>query len=127
MDLFTRDDLKTLLAESQTGCVSIFMPTHPGRTAHEVKEVVPAAAEGHTETLFVARGRRCWGTFDPASGQVEEHAQEGPGAEDLLNLAAAHTLRHGRPVHALEPAQMPDRGPVAAIYRLPLPKRGKRP
>ncbi len=98
-----------------------------GRTAHDLKEVVPAAAEGHIETLFVAQGRQCWGTYDPASGQVKEHAEGGPGAEDLLNLAALHTLQHGQHVYALEPERMPDRGLAAAIYRLPLPKRGKRP
>ena len=30
MDLFSRDDLKTLLAEHRTPCVSIFMPPHRG-------------------------------------------------------------------------------------------------
>jgi hypothetical protein len=30
MDLITREDLKTLLAEPRTPCVSIFMPTHRG-------------------------------------------------------------------------------------------------
>lgn len=30
MDLFTREDLKKLLAEPRTPCVSIFMPTHRG-------------------------------------------------------------------------------------------------
>ncbi len=30
MDLFTRDDLKTLLAEHPSPCISLFMPTHRG-------------------------------------------------------------------------------------------------
>jgi len=30
MDLFTRDDLKTLLAELPSPCVSLFMPAHRG-------------------------------------------------------------------------------------------------
>jgi hypothetical protein len=30
MDLFTRDDLKTLLAEHPSPCISLFMPAHPG-------------------------------------------------------------------------------------------------
>src|SRR5271157_4819514 len=30
MDLFTRDDLKTLLAEHPSPCISLFMPAHRG-------------------------------------------------------------------------------------------------
>jgi hypothetical protein len=30
MDLFTRDDLKTLRAEHPSPCVSLFMPAHRG-------------------------------------------------------------------------------------------------
>jgi hypothetical protein len=30
MDLFTRDDLQTLLAEHPSPCVSLFMPAHCG-------------------------------------------------------------------------------------------------
>jgi hypothetical protein len=98
-----------------------------GRTAHEVNEIIPAAYEGHIETLFVAKGKQRWGKFDPASGQLEEHAQEELGNEDLLNLAVTHTLLHGRSVYAVEPEKMPDAGLLAAVYCLPLAKRGKRP
>jgi hypothetical protein len=98
-----------------------------GRTAHTVKEIVPAAYEGRLETLFVARRRRCWGQFDPTTGRVEEHDREEPGDEDLLNLATVHALRHGRTVCAVEPEQMPDGDLLAAILCLPLARRGKRP
>ena len=98
-----------------------------GRTACEVADVVPAACGGQIETLFVARDSRCWGKFDPVTGQLETHDQECPGDEDLLNLAAAHTLLHGRTVYALEPREMPDGALSAAVFCLPLAKRGKRP
>jgi hypothetical protein len=96
-----------------------------GRTAHEVREVVPAACEGRIETLFVALGRQRWGKFDPVGGRLEEHEQEKPGDSDLLNLAATHTLGHGRSVYAVEPEKMPDTGLLAAVYCLPLAKRGR--
>ncbi|MBI3407813.1 MAG: hypothetical protein HY040_05590 [Planctomycetes bacterium] len=98
-----------------------------GRTSHELTEIVAAAHEGRSETLFVAEGRHCWGTFDSVGSQVEEHAEEQPGDEDLLNLAAASTLEHDRTVYAVRPDKMPEKGPVAAIYCLPLAKRGSRP
>jgi hypothetical protein len=98
-----------------------------GRTASELERVVEAAHRGEVETLFVALGRHRWGRFDPATGRVEEHERPGPGDEDLLNLAAIHTLRHGRTVYAVGPEQVPEGAPLAAIFCLPLAKRGKRP
>lgn len=92
-----------------------------------LETVVAAAHAGRVETLFVARGRQVWGLFDPAAGRVERHAQAVFGDVDLLDLAAAHTLGHGRTVYAVEPQQVPSGTDVAAIFHLPLPKHGKRP
>ena len=94
-----------------------------GHTEADLKQVVPAAYHGEVETLFVALGRQRWGRFDPATGRVEEHERPEPGDEDLLNLAAAHTLRHGRTVYAVGPEQVPDGAPLAAIFCLPLARR----
>jgi len=79
------------------------------------------------ETLFVALGRQVWGVFDPTTGRVELHREAPFGDVDLLDLAAAHTLLHGRTVYAVEPEQVPSNTDVAAIFCLPLPKHGKRP
>ena len=98
-----------------------------GRTASNLKEIVSAASRGQIETLFVARDQQCWGKFDPSTGQVDEHAREEPGDEDLLNVAALHTLRHGGTVYAVEPGQVPEGDLIAAVFCLPLAKRGKRP
>ncbi len=93
----------------------------------DLEAVVPAAHAGRVETLFVALGRQVWGVLDPATGRVERHAEAAVGDADLLDLAAAHTLMHGRTVYAVEPAQVPSNTDVAAIFCLPLPKHGKRP
>jgi hypothetical protein len=111
-----------------------------GRASGDLEPVVAAAYEGRVETLFVALGRQVWGTFDPARGRVERHRSpvplspadqrdraEGSGDVDLLDLAAAHTLRHGRTVYAVESEQVPSGTDVAAIFCLPLAKHGKRP
>jgi hypothetical protein len=98
-----------------------------GHTAGAVAEVVPAAFAGKVDTLWVAANRQCWGRFDPDARQVEEHAQPQPGDEDLLNLAAVSVLGHGRTVYAVEPAQVPDDGLMAALLHRPLPRHGKRP
>jgi hypothetical protein len=98
-----------------------------GRTSADLREIVPTAYRGEIETFFASPGRPRWGRFDPEIGMVQEHDSEGPGSEDLLNVAAVHTLLHGHKVFAPSPAEMPRGVPAAAIFCLPLAKHGKRP
>jgi hypothetical protein len=97
-----------------------------GKATADAKRVIPAAYRGEVETLFLALGEHLWGTLDPSTSVMELHAQREAGDEDLLNVAAIHTLRHGNTVFALPPDGVPGGGPLAAIYHLPLPKHGKR-
>jgi hypothetical protein len=94
-----------------------------GRTANDVAEVVLAAYVGHIAVLFVARGRQQPGAFDPARAVIEVHEEPRPGDEDLLNLAAVHTLLHAGTVYVTEPEKVPGGGPRAAIYWLPLARK----
>jgi hypothetical protein len=96
-----------------------------GRTAAVLEQIVPAAYQGQVETLLVARGPEIWGRFDPATHAVVRHARPQPGDEDLANLAAIHALLHGGKVYVLAPEQMPDRVEAAAVFHLPLAKRGR--
>jgi hypothetical protein len=82
-----------------------------------VKEALLAAHHGRVDTLFVALGRQVWGAFDPEADTVVIHDQAQPGDLDLLDLAAAETLLKGGAVFAVEPDQVPDQGPLAAIFR----------
>jgi len=93
----------------------------------DLEAVVAAAYQGRVETLFVSLGRQAWGVLDPAAGKVELHKKALFGDVDLLDLAAAHTLTHGRTVYAVQPEHLPSGTDVAAIFCLPLPKHGKRP
>lgn len=97
-----------------------------GKATADATRVILAAYRGEVETLFVAPGQHLWGTLDQATGELELHEKREVGDEDLLNVAAIHTLRHGNTVFALPPDGVPGGGPLAAIYHLPLPKRGKR-
>jgi hypothetical protein len=97
-----------------------------GRIANDPREVVAAAWRGEIQYLFVALGREQWGTFDPASQRAEIHEQAAPGDEDLLNLAAVYALSHKRTVYAVEPDQVPDRSPLAAMFWLPIGERGSK-
>jgi hypothetical protein len=95
--------------------------------SRDLEEVVAAAYEGRVETLFVALGRQVCGIFDPAAARIEEHKEASFGDVNLLDLAAAHALAHGRTVYAVEPDQVPGGADVAAIFCHPLPKHGKGP
>jgi hypothetical protein len=43
--------------------------------------------------------------------------KENDGSGDLLDFAAAHTFLNGGTVYAVNPPEMPDDGPVAALFR----------
>jgi hypothetical protein len=85
----------------------------------EIAEIVPAAFYDRVDTLFVARGRQRWGSFDPASGSVRLGEKEQSGEEDLLDTAAAYTLINGGTVYAPEPEKMPRQTLAAAVFRFP--------
>jgi Bacterial archaeo-eukaryotic release factor family 7 len=88
-----------------------------GRTSNEVREVVPAAWDGRVDVLFVAVGVRIWGTFASDTRTIEI-GDEAPGqSEDVLNLAAIHTVLNRGTVYAVPPAEMPDETPAAAVLR----------
>ncbi|MDX2151575.1 MAG: hypothetical protein SFV54_12630 [Bryobacteraceae bacterium] len=88
-----------------------------GKGSEKIPEVVAAAHQGRVDTLFVGLGLQHWGRFDPSSYQVELHREAQPGDEDLLDFAALQTLLHGGRVYALDPDKVPDKLPLAAIYR----------
>jgi hypothetical protein len=98
-----------------------------GLTSADLAVIVAAAHEGKVETLFAYPGPPLWGHCDPATGRVDMCLGAKKEAEDLVNLAAIDTLRHGQTVFGLEPGMMPEARPMAAIFCLPLHKRGKRP
>ncbi|MEK7862347.1 MAG: hypothetical protein AAB295_03680 [Chloroflexota bacterium] len=88
-----------------------------GRTSNDVREVLPAAWDGRIDGLFAAVGVRIWGAFAPDTRTIEI-GDEAPGQnEDLLNLAAIHTVLNRGTVYAVPPAEMPDETPVAAVLR----------
>lgn len=88
-----------------------------GLTSSDLGEIVPAAVHGRVGILFVASGRRLWGSFDAESGAVERHEEMGDGSEDLLEIASIQTFLNGGRVFILSPEKMPDTGDLAALFR----------
>ncbi|MCG6134935.1 MAG: hypothetical protein MET45_09760 [Nostoc sp. LLA-1] len=88
-----------------------------GQTASNITEAVSAAYYQRVDSLFVPVGQQKWGHFDPETGRVEVHPQQEAGDEDLMDLAAVHTLLNGGTVYAVEPEQVPGAAPLAAVLR----------
>lgn len=87
------------------------------RASDDVKTVLPAAAYGRVDILFLARGIQLWGDFDPQAGTTRLYAEAGPANVDLLDMAAAETIKNGGSVYVVEPADMPGETPVSGIFR----------
>ncbi len=81
------------------------------------REVVIAAMEGRIATLFVNPCRLQWGVVDQAQQQIDVHGAFEPGDEDLLEVAAAETLRRGGEVYATDEDEFPGSESVAALFR----------
>ncbi len=88
-----------------------------GHASEDLREIVPAAASGLIDTLFVALDEQQWGRFDRTSGTVSRHYEKKPGDEDLLDVTAISTFLTGGRVYALNEEEMPVDAPVAAILR----------
>lgn len=88
-----------------------------GKTANNIPEVISAAYFQRIESLFVPLGKQIWGVFNPDTNSVQVHTQPQPGDEDLLDLAALHTLINGGKVYAVSPEKIPGHAPLAAILR----------
>jgi len=88
-----------------------------GQTTVDVAEAVRAAFHGRVDTLFVAVGVQCWGSFVPDSGTVQLRQTPQPGDEDLLNLAAIQAILNGGQVYAVAPEEVPEQALLAALLR----------
>jgi hypothetical protein len=87
------------------------------KVSSDIREIVPAANQGRTDSLFVLADAHQWGRFDPETDQVKLTESAEPGCEDLLDLATLHTFLKGENVFLVEKETMPDDAPVAAVFR----------
>lgn len=87
------------------------------KTSNDLEEILRASCQGRVELLFVAVGVQMWGTFDQNAETIQFHQDADTGNEDLLDLATMQTLLSGGTVFALEPENVPDDSPLAAIFR----------
>lgn len=88
-----------------------------GRCGNSVEVVVPAAAHKRIDTLFIPNNLPVWGRYDGDRDVVAIRERRQPGDIDLLDLAAAHTLKNQGMVYNVAPESIPNHRPVAALFR----------
>lgn len=79
--------------------------------------IITAAAHNRVETLLLNTPNEYWGLFDLETQKYEQHERRAPGSQEMLNLAALHTLRHEGTVMVLEPGVLAEEIKTAALFR----------
>lgn len=78
--------------------------------------VLRAAYNSRVEKLFLIQNQHRRGRLDQ-TGSVVRHAAFDPDDQDLVNLAAIHTLLNGGEVYTIEPDYIQNAREVAAVLR----------
>jgi len=86
-------------------------------TTQDIGAIVSAAYFKRINTLFLDQDAHIWGDFNPDENIVRIDEEQSVENQDLLNVAAIHTLKNGGNVILLEPNKMPDGTDAAAILR----------
>lgn len=110
--------VEPIFASARAEAVRQFMDlSNTDRAATDLRTILPAAAYGRVDRLFVALNEQRWGRFNPETNEVVIHDRWEPGDEDLIDLAALHTLLNSGTVFAVERDQVPGGKLLAAIMR----------
>lgn len=86
-------------------------------SSSDPKKIVSAAYFKQVDSLFLPIGQQMWGQFNPDTNKVEIHEERQPTDEDLFDLAATYSYMNGGTVFTVEPEEMPNGSPLAAILR----------
>lgn len=90
-----------------------------GKTAVEIKEILPAAFHGKIETLFCENRADIFGTYTNKNGTVSvTESEKNNNSMSLMNTAAIQTFLNGGDVYLLEKEDMPNpNSTINALYR----------
>jgi len=82
-----------------------------------LRNVIQAAHQGRVNLLFVRKGARQWGWFDPSEYRIE--FADGPvaDAEELFNRSCILALTTGAKVYMLNDGEIPEGADIAALCR----------
>jgi hypothetical protein len=84
--------------------------------SHNIEEIMSAARQGKTRSVFVNGDSEWWGKFDPKTEKIEPHDTYIPGDQEIVNLVVLETLLHRGSVYTLKPA-IANEPMIFAVYR----------
>lgn len=79
-----------------------------GKTSYDLAKIIPAAANGRVDSLFVAKAQQIWGRFHEEDQSVEVHETRQEGDYCLLNKAVIDTFLNGGQVFTLDRGDLPE-------------------
>lgn len=92
-----------------------------GEASDHLSKILIAAYNGQIDTLMLAENEEEWGNFDPKNYELEIHSERNTQSNDLLELAAFHTVKQGGEVYLMDDHEtLPAKSPAAAIFRYPV-------
>ncbi|MDB5102866.1 MAG: hypothetical protein JWP91_555 [Fibrobacteres bacterium] len=86
-------------------------------TVSGIRNTLVAASEGRVSHMFLRKGFRMWGRFDPEDQRVSIADGPGPEEENLVNLACIHALLAGGKIYGVDEGEIPERADIAALCR----------
>ena len=107
--------IEPIVAQQRETALAAVREAPTGRVASDVSGIVGAARVGAVSALMVTPDASAWGTFDEAMGQVTLLDEDTPGAEDLLDIAVAETVRTGGRAYVVEPSELAGQAHVALL------------
>ena len=88
-----------------------------GRASDSLEEVLMAAEAGRVDVLFVPTGIHVLSATHGSAGVAHAEGGQELGGRDLIEQAVVRTMLNGGTVYAVPEGEMPDRAPVAALFR----------
>ncbi|EAZ88970.1 baeRF7 domain-containing protein [Crocosphaera chwakensis] len=95
-----------------------------GEASDHLSKILTAAYNGQIDTLMLAENEEKWGQFDPNNYELDIHSERSLQSNDLLELAAFHTVKQGGEVYLMDKNTLPNNSSAAAIFRYPVVNYG---
>jgi hypothetical protein len=105
------------LAGHERWCEQRLLEAGGAQVSFGLANIVPAAISGRVSALFLDCSQDRWGRYDPANHAAEVHDQRLPGDQNLVELAAAETIRLGGDVFPLRPGSRIQAEEAEALLR----------
>lgn len=94
-----------------------FSEKQSDRVSNNLGEIAEATVMGKSRAIFISRGEKKWGIYDPESNTVHYNNQPNGHDIELLNWLSITAHKTGSKVYILPKEEMPMHSTVAAEYR----------